>query len=37
MLLVFQGLLGEMHVPAVLVTLLQDDQPAGKEGYNGTL
>lgn len=26
-----------MHVPAVLVTLLQDDQPAGKAGYNGTL
>ena len=35
---VFQGLLGEMHVPAVLVMLLRNDhQPAGKEGYNGIL
>ena len=35
---VFQGLLGELHVPAVLVMLLRDDhQPAGKEEYNGIL
>ena len=35
---VVQGLLREMHVPAVLAMLLRDDrQPAGEEGFNGIL
>ena len=35
---VFQGSLGELHVPAALVMLLRDDnKPGGKEGYSGIL